>query len=108
VEFAHRIAIMYAGEIVEIAPSDQIFNSPKHPYTERLMNSFPAISGPRQELQSIPGSPPDLISPPSGCRFHPRCEVAIAGTCQKIKPVFRKVDHNHHAACHLLDQGRSS
>jgi peptide/nickel transport system ATP-binding protein len=108
VEFAHRIAIMYAGEIVEIAPSEQIFHSPKHPYTERLMNSFPAISGPRQELQSIPGSPPDLISPPSGCRFHPRCEVAIAGTCQKIVPVFRKVDRDHFAACHLLDQGRHS
>jgi peptide/nickel transport system ATP-binding protein len=70
VEFAHRIAIMYAGEIVEIAPSAQIFKNPKHPYTERLMRSFPAISGPRQELQSIPGNPPDLITPPGGCRFH--------------------------------------
>lgn len=108
VEFAHRIAIMYAGEIVEIAPSQQIFQSPKHPYTIRLMNSFPAISGPRQRLVSIPGAPPDLVSPPTGCRFHPRCSEAIAGTCQTITPVLRQVGRDHLAACHLLDQERSS
>jgi peptide/nickel transport system ATP-binding protein len=107
VEFAHRIAIMYAGEIVENAPSDQIFQEPKHPYTYRLMNSFPGISGPRQKLHSIPGSPPDLISPPSGCRFHPRCEVAIAGVCQTVNPALQKVGREHYAACHLLDPGRT-
>lgn len=108
VEFAHRIAIMYAGEIVEVAPSQHIFLDPRHPYTHRLMNSFPAISGPRQKLHSIPGSPPDLISPPPGCRFHPRCEFAIAGTCNMIVPVFREIERDHYAACHLLDEGRKS
>jgi peptide/nickel transport system ATP-binding protein len=103
VEFAHRIAIMYAGEIVEIAPSAQIFKDPKHPYTVRLMKSFPAISGPRQELQSIPGSPPDLIHPPTGCRFHPRCIVAIDKVCQTIHPPLLPVALERSAACHLLN-----
>lgn len=105
VEFADRIGIMYAGEIVEVAPSDQIFNTPRHPYTSRLMNSFPTISGPRQLLSGIPGSPPDLISPPSGCRFHPRCAVAIDELCQRKHPVLREIEPRHAAACHLLDQG---
>lgn len=104
VEFADRICIMYAGKQVEIAPSREIFTNPKHPYTERLMDSFPMISGPRREMVGIPGSPPDLISPPSGCRFHPRCDVAIAGRCQEIEPQLQKVSESHLAACHLLDE----
>jgi peptide/nickel transport system ATP-binding protein len=104
VEFAHRIAIMYAGEIVEIAPSAQIFKNPKHPYTVRLMRSFPAISGPRQELLSIPGSPPDLITPPPGCRFHPRCDVAIAGLCEQVNPRLLPITAERYAACHLLEE----
>jgi peptide/nickel transport system ATP-binding protein len=108
VESADRIAIMYAGEIVEIAPSERIFSRPLHPYTARLMCCFPTISGPRQELQGIPGSPPDLVSPPSGCRFHPRCDVALAGLCQEVKPVLRQVEPDHHVACHLLDRGGTS
>jgi peptide/nickel transport system ATP-binding protein len=104
VEFADRIAIMYAGEIVEIAPSAQIFNNPKHPYTERLMRSFPAISGPRQELVSIPGTPPDLITPPPGCRFHPRCDVAIDGLCQEVSPRLIQITAERYAACHLVEK----
>lgn len=103
VEFAHRIAIMYAGQIAEVGPSDQIFQNPKHPYTERLMNSFPSISGPRKKLQSIPGSPPNLISPPPGCRFHPRCELAFE-KCLIVNPKLMKVGQNHHAACHLIQE----
>ena len=107
VEFADRIAIMYAGEIVEIAPSQQIFQNPQHPYTERLMNSFPAISGPRVKLKSIPGSPPDLITPPTGCRFHPRCELVLDGICQAVNPPLERVGPDHLAACHLHGQQRS-
>ena len=108
VEFADRIAIMYAGEIVEVAPAYDLFSNPKHPYTARLMNSFPTLSGPRQELQGIPGSPPDLISPPSGCRFHPRCDVALAGRCQEVNPALIQIGSDHYAACHLLDAQTSS
>jgi peptide/nickel transport system ATP-binding protein len=104
VEFSDRIGIMYAGELIEIAPSQDIFTHPGHPYTQRLMNSFPMISGPRQELRGIPGSPPDLVVPPSGCRFHPRCDVAIAGLCEKVHPPFYRIEADHRAACHLLDK----
>jgi peptide/nickel transport system ATP-binding protein len=103
VELADRIAIMYAGEIIEMAPAKQIFRNPQHPYTTRLMNSFPTISGPRQELLGIAGSPPDLISPPSGCRFHPRCDLALVGRCQEEHPVLRETQPGHQTACHLLD-----
>jgi peptide/nickel transport system ATP-binding protein len=68
------------------------------------MNSFPTISGPRVELQGIPGSPPDLITPPPGCRFHPRCPVMIQGLCQQVNPKLLPVGANHLAACHLLTE----
>ena len=73
VEFSDRIAIMYAGEIVESAASDVLFRHALHPYTNGLMSSFPPLTGPIVPLTGIPGTPPDLAKPPSGCRFHPRC-----------------------------------
>ena len=73
VEFSDRIAIMYAGEIVESAPSDVLFRHALHPYTTGLMSSFPPLTGPIVPLTGIPGAPPDLAKPPAGCRFHPRC-----------------------------------
>lgn len=103
VEMSDRIAIMYAGEIVEVAPSRELFSNPKHPYTQRLMNSFPSISGPRQELMGIPGSPPDLSAPPTGCRFNPRCHLKIAGLCEEVHPELMEVAPAHSAACHLLN-----
>src|SRR5207237_711287 len=72
-EFADRIAIMYAGEIVEIAPAERLAAVPQHPYTQGLLASFPPLSGPLMRLTGIPGSPPDLRDPPGGCRFHPPC-----------------------------------
>ncbi len=102
VEFSDRIGIMYAGEIIETAPSREVFTNPKHPYTQRLMNSFPTISGPRQALLGIPGSPPDLITPPTGCRFHPRCPVMIQGLCPQVHPELMAVSASHRAACHLV------
>ncbi len=101
VEFATRIAIMYAGEIVERAPSRELFENPLHPYTMGLMNSFPSISGEKKKLTGIPGSPPDLIAPPSGCRFHPRCPHALP-VCSQAAPAARQISAGHSAACHLL------
>jgi len=92
VELSDRIGIMYAGEIIEMAPSREIFNDPVHPYTQGLLTSFPSITGGKKKLIGIPGSPPNLLSPPSGCRFHPRCthcdpiETEIAPKLQEVRP----------------------
>jgi peptide/nickel transport system ATP-binding protein len=72
-EFADRIAIMYAGEIVESASADRLGANPQHPYTQALLQSFPPLTGPLMRLTGIPGAPPDLRNPPAGCRFNPRC-----------------------------------
>lgn len=107
VEFSNRIAIMYAGEVVEFANASDLFKSPKHPYTLGLMNSFPPLAGPRQRILGIPGSPPDLGNPPSGCRFHPRCShctpsnPALYRLQTEKKPELRAVEPGHLVACHL-------
>jgi len=75
--FSDRLAVMYAGQVVEIGATRQVFTDPKHPYTVGLMKSFPSISGPLLPLTGIAGGPPDLARPPSGCRFHPRCPRAF-------------------------------
>ncbi|RKR92396.1 peptide/nickel transport system ATP-binding protein [Micromonospora pisi] len=77
VEFSDRIAIMYGGRIVEEAPAAALYRDSLHPYSEGLLNSFPALRGPRRELSGIPGSPPDLRGMPTGCSFHPRCPKAF-------------------------------
>jgi len=71
--YSDRVMVMYAGQIAESARTETIFSRPLHPYTRGLLNAFPSVAGPRRELVGIPGSPPDLARPPSGCRFHPRC-----------------------------------
>jgi peptide/nickel transport system ATP-binding protein len=108
VEFADRIAIMYAGEIVESAPSARLHTNPQHPYTRGLMDSFPPLTGPLQRLVGIPGSPPDLADPPSGCRFHPRCPLCVPdGPAYRKqtteRPQLRLVGPEHSAACHLVE-----
>jgi peptide/nickel transport system ATP-binding protein len=76
-ELADEIAVMYAGRIVETAPAARLFDAPEHPYTWGLLRSIPRLDGSREQpLVPIPGLPPSLISPPSGCRFHPRCPYA--------------------------------
>jgi len=85
--FSDRLAVMYAGQVVEIGPTREVFADPKHPYTIGLMRSFPSISGPRQPLAGIAGSPPDLGHLPSGCRFHPRCPQAFE-RCPNEEPDF--------------------
>ncbi len=107
VEISTRISIMYSGEIVEQAPARSLFENPLHPYTLGLMNSFPSISGEKRKLTGIPGSPPDLVAPPSGCRFHPRCPEAMP-VCSQIAPVTRALSPEHTVACHLYDQGESA
>jgi peptide/nickel transport system ATP-binding protein len=71
--YSDRVLVMYAGQVAESAPTKAIFERPLHPYSRGLMNAFPSVRGPRRELAGIPGAPPDLARPPSGCRFNPRC-----------------------------------
>ncbi len=102
VEFSTRIAIMYAGRIVDLAPARDIFLNPKHPYTVGLMNSFPSITGEKRQLQGIPGAPPDLVTPPPGCRFAPRC-IHVMAQCIQTYPPFRELAPDHWTACYLYD-----
>jgi peptide/nickel transport system ATP-binding protein len=111
VEIADRIAIMYAGEIVEEAPAGEIHREPRHPYTVGLMQSFPPLHGPIVRMTGIPGAPPDLASPPPGCRFHPRCPHCDPGNFElyrrqtTVRPVLREVSPGHRVACHLVEAG---
>jgi len=100
-EVCERTAIMYAGKIVEFADSVDIFKRPLHPYTQGLIKAFPSIHEPKTRMISIPGSPPDLLNPPSGCRFHPRCQYAM-DICKKKEPEFFDVGKKHFVECHLV------
>lgn len=97
--FSDRLAVMYAGKLVEVGPTRELFDDPKHPYTRALMASFPSITGPRQVLQGIPGSPPDLQRPPGGCRFHPRCPQVMA-QCRIVDPAATSLGSSL-VRCHL-------
>jgi peptide/nickel transport system ATP-binding protein len=97
-ELADRVATMYAGCIVEIGNTKDIFYRPRHPYTLGLIRAVPTVLGGFKELASIPGSPPDLINLPSGCKFHPRCPFATE-RCQQEEPGLESVGHRHFAAC---------
>ena len=99
-QFCDHIAVMYAGNVVEYAPVDEIFSNPMHPYTKGLIKAVPRI-GRKEEIEGIPGSVPDLVYPPSGCRFHPRCPAFMEGLCEKEKPELVKVGEDHYVACHL-------
>jgi peptide/nickel transport system ATP-binding protein len=83
--FSDQLLVMYAGLIVEAGPTRTVFDTPAHPYSRGLLEAFPSIRGARTPLTGIPGSPPDLARPPGGCRFHPRCPVAMP-ECAKIEP----------------------
>jgi len=100
-ETCHKTAIMYAGKIVEYGDVVTIFKAPLHPYTKKLISAFPSIIGPRRELASISGFPPDLLNPPPGCRFHPRCDHAKE-ICKREEPLLKEGQSNgHYTACHL-------
>jgi len=102
VEFSDRIAIMYSGDIVEEADADELFARPAHPYTAGLMASFPPLTGELTTMTGIPGNPPDLHDPPTGCRFHPRCPAARRQPCHLEMPALRALDSpKHQIACHF-------
>ena len=107
VERADRIAIMYAGQIVEVAPTRSLFDDPLHPYTRGLLESFPSLTGEKVRLTGIPGSPPDMLHPPSGCRFHPRC-TQVKPMHTRIEPRLREVKPGHFVACHLYAEMNGS
>jgi len=109
-EVAHRVAIMYAGEVVEEAPATQLRDAARHPYTLGLIASFPPLTGPIERMTGIPGAPPDLASPPAGCRFNPRCpycvpeQAALYELQTTVRPVLHQVGPRHRVACHLVEQ----
>ena len=98
-----ELAIMYAGKIVEHSDVSTMFESPLHPYTDALISSFPSIKGSKRVLKSIVGSPPDLINPPPGCNFNPRCPYA-RDVCNKEDPVMEQASNNHNVACHFWEE----
>lgn len=95
-----RMGIMYAGQMIEIGPTDEIFNNPKHPYTQMLIGALPRV-GDNSQKEGIPGTPPNLKTPPAGCRFAKRCKYAMA-ECRQKQPESVKVGENHFASCILL------
>jgi len=98
-EMCNRVGVMYAGYIVEIGTTEKIFDNPDHPYTRGLMRAIPKITEERKWLDIIPGNVPNLIEPPSGCRFHPRCKYRTT-ICTECDPVLREVEKDHQVACH--------
>jgi peptide/nickel transport system ATP-binding protein len=100
-ETCEKVAIMYAGKIVEYGDAVSIFKNPLHPYTQGLIKAFPSIKGERVRLASIPGQPPDLLHPPPACRFNPRCPY-VMDICKKEEPILtQQQDKGHTVACHL-------
>ena len=99
-ETCDEVVVMYAGKIMEKADVVSLYKNPLHPYTQALINSYPSIRGNKKELLSIPGSPPPLVNPPQGCRFHPRCKFATE-RCRIEAPEIREVD-GHSVACHIV------
>lgn len=95
-EIADTLATMYAGEIVEMGPVEDVFYNPRHAYTLSLLDAAPRLSADAEDLQSIPGSPPDLIDPPTGCKFHPRCRFATTQCAEQIPLKQSQPDNAQH------------
>ncbi|MEL6468940.1 MAG: oligopeptide/dipeptide ABC transporter ATP-binding protein [Cyanobacteria bacterium J06623_4] len=100
--FCDAVAVIYLGELVEVAPKATLFHSPRHPYTQALLSAIPPLDpdAKRQRIM-LRGEIPSPISPPSGCRFHTRCPVAEPH-CQTVKPAWTTLGPNHRVACHLV------
>ena len=101
-EFCDKMAVMYAGNMVEYASTANIFRNPFHPYTKGLLKAVPKI-GRTDELQSIKGIVPDLANPPTGCRFHPRCKYAM-DICENKLPTLMEIEPGHYVACYLYSK----
>jgi dipeptide transport system ATP-binding protein len=102
-QVADRIAVMYAGKIVELGSRREIFYQPQHPYTRGLLQSVPRLDIEREELVPIPGTPPDLFSPPVGCAFAARCPYVME-VCDKVYPFKTHLSNDHHVDCWLQDE----
>jgi len=102
-ETCQTCAIMYAGKIVEYGDVVTIFKDPLHPYTKGLISAFPKIKAQKTRMYAIPGSPPDLLKPPIGCRFSLRCSYAME-ICEKVDPASQEVSDGHFVACHLVNK----
>jgi oligopeptide/dipeptide ABC transporter, ATP-binding protein, C-terminal domain len=99
-QVSDRVAVFYAARLAELAPAGELRRAPRHPYTQGLLRAFPSVRGGDVELASIPGTPPSLSDPPPGCRFHPRCPLAV-DLCRTREPELRRLAPGHSAACHL-------
>jgi oligopeptide/dipeptide ABC transporter, ATP-binding protein, C-terminal domain len=99
-DMADRISVMYAGNVVENGNKMQIFYNPKHPYTRGLLRSVPTEETMKSKLHIIPGSIPNMIDPPKGCKFHPRCEFAM-DICSRERPPMKEIEEGHYVACWL-------
>ncbi|MCJ7719518.1 ABC transporter ATP-binding protein [Candidatus Bathyarchaeota archaeon] len=102
-ETCEKTAIMYAGKIVEYGSVFEIFREPLHPYTIGLLSAFPNIKAAKTRMKAIPGFPPDLLDPPPGCRFHPRCKYAM-GICKYKEPALIPDKKGRSVACHLVNK----
>ena len=103
-DLCDRVAVMYAGDVVEVADAVGLYEKPLHPYTQGLLRAVPKLTANPAMLESIPGSVPDLIYPPPACRFNPRCPYAW-DLCRQKKPELLEVEKGHSAACHLYTEG---
>jgi peptide/nickel transport system ATP-binding protein len=101
-EMAEEIVVMYMGKEVEKASAIELFDNPKHPYTQALLGSIPQL-GKKEELSIIKGSVPDPFNLPTGCLFHPRCPDFMPGKCDVVRPEFVEVEEDHKARCLLYD-----
>jgi len=101
-EMCDRVAVMYSGNIVEYATAKELFSNPRHPYTIGLLGAIPSIEKKDTKLLTIRGMVPNLIYPPSGCRFHPRCDSRLE-ICDKVKPTLNEIKERYYIACHLFD-----
>jgi len=97
-EITDLMGVMYAGKLVELGPTGDIFARPRHPYTWLILSSTPSITGPRRQLAPLEGEPPNLLDPPTGCRFHPRCPFATE-VCAKDEPPLTEIEPGHSIAC---------
>ncbi len=103
-EMCDRVAVMYAGYIAEVGDIMTIFQTPCHPYTKGLLGAIPRPDAERDSLTIIRGSIPNLINPPSGCRFHPRCDYWIQGVCERTVPETVVLEPGHNVRCHLYTE----
>lgn len=104
-EVCDRVGVMYAGKLVEVADINEVFENPLHPYTRGLIDCIVTRKKPKSRLYQIPGSPPNLLNPPSGCRFNPRC-TQILPKCREVDPQLINVGKNHYVACHYYQEVR--